>query len=277
MKHLNLLAMLCCILLVSHNANATTSQPVRVLVGSPVRKSPGILKEFLSSLQQIKQENIILDYCFVDDNINPASSELLQKFAQINHCFISKAPAYIGEHVCDETTHVWTHALVWKVTQFKNSIIQRAIQYNYDYLFFIDSDLLIHPDTVEHLINTKKDIISEIFWTKWQPDRERRPQVWLCDDYTLGQEFIEMLKKPGIYEVGGLGACTLISKKALNAGVNFNKLYNLTFGGEDRHFCVRAVALGFTLYVDTHFPAYHIFRESELAGVETFKKNNNLR
>ena len=32
------------------------------------------------------------------------------------------------------------------------------------------------------------------------------------------QKFINMLKKPGIYEVGGLGACTLISRFALDKG-----------------------------------------------------------
>ena len=29
--------------------------------------------------------------------------------------------------------------------------------------------------------------------------------------------------------------------------------------GEDRHFCIRAAALGLSLYVDTHYPAYHIY------------------
>ena len=41
------------------------------------------------------------------------------------------------------------------------------------------------------------------------------------------------------------------AKKALKAGVNFNLLDNVSFWGEDRHFCVRAVALGFDLFVDT--------------------------
>ena len=40
--------------------------------------------------------------------------------------------------------------------------------------------------------------------------------------------------------------------------------------GEDRHFCIRAAALGFTLYVDTHYPAYHIYRESDLHNAKLF-------
>ena len=36
---------------------------------------------------------------------------------------------------------------------------------------------------------------------------------------------------------------------------------NLALLGEDRHFCVRAGALGYTLYFDTVYPVYHIYRE----------------
>ena len=39
------------------------------------------------------------------------------------------------------------------------------------------------------------------------------------------------------------------------------------------HFCIRASALGFDLFVDTHYPAYHIYRECYLNRVEEFKKD----
>ena len=84
------------------------------------------------------------------------------------------------------------------------------------------------------------------------------------------EDFINNLRKPGIYEVGGLGACTLISKKAIKAGVNFKEIRNISFWGEDRHFCIRAQALGFDLFVNTHYPAYHIYREADLVGVNSY-------
>ncbi|RYD03050.1 hypothetical protein N752_21810 [Desulforamulus aquiferis] len=81
-----------------------------------------------------------------------------------------------------------------------------------------------------------------------------------------------MLARPGTYKVGGLGACTLMSRNALAKGASFSEIYNLSFVGEDRHFCIRAVALGLELYADTHYEPYHIYRESELAGVEKYKE-----
>lgn len=86
-------------------------------------------------------------------------------------------------------------------------------------------------------------------------------------------EFIESLKEKGVFRVGGLGACTLISRRALEAGVNFSSLYNISFWGEDRSFCIRAAAAGLDLFVDTYYPAYHIYRMTDLDGVGIYKKN----
>lgn len=80
------------------------------------------------------------------------------------------------------------------------------------------------------------------------------------------------MRIPGIYEVGGLGACTLISQHAIKAGVSYNQIRNISYWGEDRHFCIRAAALGIPLFVDTHYPALHLYRDSDLSKVEDFIK-----
>ncbi|ARO64138.1 Uncharacterized protein B5E39_1701 [Bacillus cereus] len=184
---------------------------------------------------------------------------------------------------------IWNEDLIWKVAKYKNKIIDKMLEEEYDYLFFVDSDLVLHPKTLQHLVQLNKDIVAEIFWTKWEKNNVELPQVWLYDHYTLYEhhreevleekeiqrrtlEFLNMLKKPGVYEVGGLGACTLFSRSALEKGVNFSKIKNVTMWGEDRHLSIRAAALGIRLFVDSHFPAYHIYRDSELKGVKNYKQ-----
>lgn len=260
---------------------------LRVLVGSPIHQKPAILKEFLKSLQQLQQTKIQLTFLFFDDNQDELSKQLLIQFANDNQNVTVLPSKYNDEYLSDDNTHYWNEHLVWKVANMKDQIIQHALDEAYDYLFLVDSDILLYPQTIEHLISSEKDIISEIFWTKWQTEAHEQPQVWMSDEYTQWEqvrgehlsdeeknsryyEFIQKMRTPGIHQVGGLGACTLISKKALNAGVNFKAISNLSFWGEDRHFCVRAAALGFPLYVDTHFPAYHIYRTNDLAGTEEF-------
>jgi len=261
----------------------------RILVGSPIHQKPAILQEFLTSLLQLKQHHIELNYYFIDDNIDQDSSHILQQFSQQSEHVLLQSSGLSDDYIRDDTTHLWNTNLIWKVANFKNTIIQHAAKLNYDYLFLIDSDLILHPDTIEHLVATDKDIISEIFWTQWQPDAMFQPQVWMRNEYDqweqhLGErlpdqeiairfaQFISKLKNPGLYEVGGLGACTLISQSAIKAGVNFNLIHNVSFWGEDRHFCIRAVALGIPLYVDTLYPALHLYRDSDLDKVSSFKK-----
>jgi hypothetical protein len=262
----------------------------RILIGSPVHQKPEILEMFLISLLNLDKNEFDITYLFVDDNVEPESSELLTQFQQNNRAFILKS--FLNDaYVRNEHTHVWNEQLIWKVAGFKNDIIDFCLYNHYDFLFLIDSDLVLHPNTLNQLFAANKEIVSNIFWTKWQPDVIELPQVWVKDFYTLYHsgrnekltpeeiskrtlEFLLMLKKPGIYKVGGLGACTLIAKSALEKGVDFSEIENVSFWGEDRHFCIRAAALGIDLFVDTHYPAFHIYRESDLENVHDFMAKN---
>jgi 2-polyprenyl-3-methyl-5-hydroxy-6-metoxy-1,4-benzoquinol methylase/GT2 family glycosyltransferase len=268
-----------------------TNKKKQVLIGSPVHQKPHILSKFLDSLIRLKHHEIELGFFFINDNVDDTSSEMLQRFSCKTDAVTIQQSNQRDHYERSEITHHWNEQLIWKVADFKNQIIEHATREEYDYLFLVDSDLLLHADILEHLIQTNKDIISEIFWTSWQPDSTPQPQVWISDEYTQWEkhrgevlseteikarydQFISKLKVPGVYEVGGLGACTLISRHALLSGVNYQPIHNVSFWGEDRHFCIRAAALGFSLYVDTHYPAYHIYREADLEGAEQFLEDS---
>lgn len=261
----------------------------RVLVGSPVYQKPEILREFLTSLKNQNRKTISIDYMFVDDNADQESTDLLSSFSRENSIVNIMNGSELGEYVCNNESHYWNDRLMLKVANYKNKIIDYAIKNNYDYLFFADSDLVLHPNLIEHLKSLDKAIVSEIFWCSWHTGQPEMPNVWMFDEYDIvpkkfGEvidekekkireaKFLNMLKKPGVYEVGGLGACTFITVSALKKGVNFSPIKNLTIHGEDRFFCIRAAVLDVDLFVDTNYPAYHIYRESDLLGVPDYIK-----
>jgi len=261
----------------------------KILIGSPVHQKPIILEHFLQSLNELSISNLTVDCLFVDDNTDEISSRMLHQF-QFKH-----GTSYVinghknEEYVCNDHSHMWKESLIWKIASYKDIMIHTALEHHYDYLFLIDSDLVMNPEALMQLISAQKDIISNIFWTQWDADDKKiLPQVWMLDHYTLFQhrrgeilseiekkqreeDFINKLKEPGVYEVGGLGACTLLSRNAMDQGINFKEIKNISLWGEDRHFCIRAQALGLSLYVDTHYPAYHIYRESDLNGLSKYK------
>lgn len=267
----------------------------KVLIASPVCKKYDILKNFLETINQQNHNDFTIDYFFIDDNQEEASSKALHDFAEMNrNTVLLKAEEKKFKYEDGNNTHNWNEYLVWRLAELKNFIIEYAKKENYDYLFFVDSDLILNPNTIQYLMSLNLDIVSEIFWTKWTPEQMELPQVWLYDHYELVPKqrleqltnteaqarffsFINQLKKAGVYEVGGLGACTLISKNALNKGVSFSEIKNISFWGEDRHFCIRASALGIKLYVDTTYPALHIYRDEDLNKISLFKATNQLK
>lgn len=261
----------------------------RVLIASPVRQKPAILQEFLTCLQALNEKDLTLEYAFIDDHDTP--NLYLREFAE-NNPYVSILPGTEKSQVyyCTEQTHYWQQDIVWKVARYKDFFIQLARDKNFDYLFLVDSDLALHPNTITHLVSLNKDIVSEVYWTRWEQTLPPLPQVWLGGQYRLhefteGEElsaeeiakrqnaFLNKLHCPGVYKVGGLGACTLLSATALAAGISFKKIPNLDLIGEDRHFCVRAAALGLELHADTYYPPYHMYRESELTELMSHKES----
>ncbi len=253
----------------------------KVLIGSPVHQKPCILREFLKSLRILCSGSLDFDYMFIDDNSQEESTRLLKDFQETKGNTIIRNGRKNDEYICDEKMHYWKEDLIWKVAGYKNAIIRAALDGGYDFLFLVDSDIILQPETVIHLAGTGADVVSEVFWTKWQPDLLPLPNVWLFDQYDMvprkreekltkkeaeqrRQSFLRKLKSPGTYEVGMLGACTLITRQALHKGLDFTPVKNLTLWGEDRHFCVRAAVYGIRLFVDTYFPARHIYRECDL-------------
>ncbi|MEO3945166.1 glycosyltransferase [Gorillibacterium sp. CAU 1737] len=259
---------------------------MRILIASPVHQRLAVLRLFLKSLKGLEHGEHQVGYRFADNNDSDEARELLREFeADMPEVSVVTYPTVVYER--DEVTHRWNDELVDNVASMKDDLLDYARTEQVDALFLVDSDVLLYPDTLLRLLAADQEIVSNIFWTRWQPESDPLPQVWLMDEYSFegkkplkrsrsGNEgnaaaaFLEKMRTPGLYEVGGLGACTLIRRSALEKGVSFRRLRNLSFWGEDRHFCVRAAALGIPLYVDTRNPAFHVYRESDLPAAEAF-------
>ncbi len=269
------------------------AETLRILVCSPIHQKPEILKEFLEALSCLEYDGFVADFFFYDDNSDPESKKLLLDFKTAYPSTIIKDSGRSKTYLCDETTHHWDEGLIWRVARFKDEMLSYALENDYDHVFLIDSDILLEPSTLSKLLSDGKDIVSAVFWTCWYPGASPLPNVWMYDHYDmipkdrdekLTEEeglrrlevFLESLRKPGIREVGMLGACTLLSRKAVSAGLSFMPVSNISMWGEDRHFCIRASVLGFKLYADSSCKTFHIYRQSDLSKAKAFRSEAGL-
>ncbi len=265
----------------------------RILIVSFIEQEPKILNEFLSFLNHLEKKSLTLDYLFFDNNIIEESRELLKSFSakQKNSSIISSDKLKYCNNICT----LWNANLIFNASEFKDLTIQKALEKNYDYLFLIDSDIMLHPKTLIKLIESKKDLISNIFYNKNTYDFKFLSQIcFFSDIYSIytnenlqtltknelekkANELLNILNKPDIYKAGTIGCCSLISKNALKTKVSFKKKSNLPFLNEPSFFSLNASILGFSFFLDTHYPAFKLSKDSDFVELEEFKKKCNLK
>ena len=233
-----------------------------IVTFTPARVEPEILVRHLDHLVAGSDQHV--EHWFYDDNDDPRSSELLSTAARDSNNIrvIPKTRLVDTDYRRDGTTHQWSDLAVSRIAQIKNHAIERFLESSMaSHLFLVDADVLVAPGTIDHLTSVERPIISAVYWTQFRPGDPFMPNVWDRDKYGFDSiDSILRLGHPGHHAVGGLGACTLIERHVLEAGIDFSPIPNLRIWGEDRHFCIRAMCAGFPLAADSCVTPFHIYR-----------------
>ena len=101
------------------------------------------------------------------------------------------------------------------LSYMRTAALQKAREENYDYVFSVDSDVILHKDNLKELLQDEKDIVAKMYWTIFDSNLPyyAMPNCYDYIDYEGRRIFkrgINSLKFLGIYEMGVVGACTLI-------------------------------------------------------------------
>lgn len=143
----------------------------------------------------------------------------------------------------------------------REGIVSYALQEKFDYVLFIDSDMVFRPDILGELLERDKDIITALAF-------KRKPPYSPCIYKTLrlaGKTEVrtELFKEyeEGVFEVEGCGlACCLIKTEVFKAIYEKDSYIFSPYQGygEDLTFCLRARNAGFKIYADTTLKIGHI-------------------
>ena len=219
----------------------------KVLIAAPLRQEPKIFREYQKGLDGlIIPDGVSVDRFFVVNDCPEVIPEIRNAEWVENN----------SEDVTVYHNHLWTGELVSKMSEMRNQTIRRALEGGYDYLLSVDTDLVLEKHTLETLLAAEKDVVAGLFWTEgWS-------NAWMYDQ---ADGYKPEWEKPGLYRIGGSGALILISRRVMEAGVDYTPIQNLKKAvfGEDRHFCIRAVVHGFELWADSHCLPVHLYREKD--------------
>lgn len=257
----------------------------RVVVGTTVRKSLPILQSYLASLDwQERDKQTVFEFCFVPDfapDQQDAAAYLLRWVNERGGCLLQGAPQTQSDFsdAPGLESHQWGQSAMARVGWNKNQIIQYALNSKADALWLCDADLILDRTTFLSLDACEKPIVTATYWTRWAkqkpegPKVPSQPQVWLTHPYGLAgrgmdeAEFRQKLLSRGVVRVYGFGACTLIQRRVLEAGVSFDYLPDVPMtglmAGEDRHFCIRTERLHIDSWADNWPDCFHIYHADE--------------
>lgn len=256
-----------------------------IVVGTSCRKPLNILAPHLESLAyQELPPRTRLHFVYVPDFVNGQedAQEALLRFVNERGGELIKGLDSRADDFSDapqHDSHQWTGSAMARVGAHKNLIIKRALELKADYLFLCDADLILDRTTIASLLAAQKPITTAVYWSYWtKRGTETRkihaaPQVWLRHPYQLDgrgmdeAEFRQKLLSRSLTRVYGFGACTLIDRRVLEAGVSFEYLPDVPqqglMAGEDRHFCIRAERMHIEAYADPFPDIFHVYHADQ--------------
>jgi len=143
----------------------------------------------------------------------------------------------------------------YNIDQIRNLIANWAQKY--DYLFSVDSDIVMPPDTLKKLIAHNKDIVTGMYI-------QRIPGTHALEIFGMGGRMpYDLIKGQGLLEIDGCGfGCVLIKSEVFKAIEYPQFVYHSALDhkdtiSEDTDFCLKAKSKGFKVWVDTSIKCSH--------------------
>ena len=234
----------------------------RVLITAPVHQNEDIFKEYLWSLNRL----IVPDDVEVKRFFYLHNCENLKNFLNEDEYAVLNDDSFFE---ITEKTHYWKNDNFSAVSTMRTLGLEKARQENFDYVFSVDSDVLMNPITLKLLIKDDKDIVANIYWTDFNGKGMMLPNCYDYEGCQFNQKIggVGRFKIMGLYDVGVVGACTLIGKRIIdNPYISYYPIKNISSTiWEDQAFITRARCLipDVSVCVDTRYPARHLYRQSE--------------
>lgn len=167
----------------------------------------------------------------------------------------------------------------YSVPDARNLAIEKAIDGNFEYIFFVDDDLIIPSNALVKLLHHKTDVVGGFYYRKYFPlescgmfeDNEKKPTALL--DFKIGDIIHNTLVLPS--------GCTLIKTEVFK---NMEKPWYKSFTvqgrpilTEDSFMCERFREIGIDVITDMGVQCIHVNKQKGiLYGHPDIVQNNEV-
>lgn len=231
---------------------------VKVLLGAPVRNRAWILPRYIDHIKRMDLRDIQLDTLFVANDCNDNSVELLLK-AGFNVRRYDNLPTKTSGYVRGQ--YGYAH-----LANLRNILIDEFLRTDNEYLFSVDTDVLVPPYGLAKLIKNGKDVCSMILCNQKGTLGNRAHNIMSYVDTGDGRGYYRHVMRWSdgeLIPVDLTGAVYLIHRRVLEYGIR----YAYDRQGEDIPFCREAKRAGFELFCDTSLKPIHVMEPGvELIG-----------
>jgi len=255
----------------------------KVLIGIPVRDRAWILPEYLDKIRSLDLTDVEVYYVFIVDHSTDNTLTILEsKTKNWENCSII---VWAGDEIpADSPKHDHKHrqecGIYSRLKELREIIRLKAVELGVDYLFSVDSDVLVEPDCLQRLLAHELDFVyptsvdsqSEGVVTAWRLKGDPN-NPWS----KVGLRWVRIKDAVGVIPVFYCGCAFLVSSKVLLECTylfepnNFERALDMPVNGEDLWFACSAERKSIPRFLDTDCRVRHV--KSELLYQPKGKKN----
>lgn len=247
-----------------------------VLISSLVRNRAWILPRYLEHLYNLDYDKKLITIYWLVNNSTDKSLKILTEFknAHINEykdiiidkIKMSDAPEYtrsISKSIAFAKLH-W-QKIYSNLSMLRNKVIDKAIDLNLDYLYNIDSDILVNKDDLNILINDCEENNISIMASIINNDQIRfygrdihecACNILRFDEYNKVKHITGWTNADHIIPVDATGACCIFKTDIFKQ--NLDMRYEFHIQGEDVGFFLNVKKAGIKAYANTFSQPSHI-------------------
>jgi GT2 family glycosyltransferase len=176
----------------------------------------------------------------------------LGRYSQFSQC--------LANLVKPEGTHTQFEVGI-DVAVNRRNVVRYALENEYDWVWFVDDDMLFAPDHLMRLLGHDQPIVASLYLNRkppYYPVAYNRRFMRPDEGPSWNPIDLDGAPASGLADIVAAGTGGLLVRRAVFEALEYDIWFKRNGAGEDMSFCARAIEAGFPMYVDLGARMGHI-------------------